>query len=141
MEEVGIREPGAGGTLTGPQKKILKAAQQGEVDAVYMYEKLAEVVEDPKDKEAFLRLAGDEARHAEVFFCYTGQTIKANPTKGIVVPAMYKTLGKEKVYQIIAKGEYEAAEKYKNIIADFPEVEEVMNDEVHHGDAVMGLLK
>ena len=141
MEEAGIREPGAGGTLTGPQKKILKAAQQGEVDAVYMYEKLAEVVDDPDDKEAFLRLAGDEARHAEVFFRYTGQTIKANPTKGIVVPAMYKTLGKEKVYPIIAKGEYEAADKYKNIIADFSEVEEVMNDEVHHGDAVMGLLK
>ena len=26
------------------------------------------------------------------------------------------------------------------IIEDFPEVVEVMNDEVHHGDAVKGLL-
>ena len=34
-----------------------------------------------------------------------------------------------------------AADKYKNIIADFPEAETVMNDETHHGDAVMGLLK
>lgn len=30
--------------------------------------------------------------------------------------------------------------EYKHIIDDFPEVVEVMNDEVHHGDAVMGLL-
>ena len=141
MEEAGIRVPGAGGTLTGAQKKILKAAQQGEVDAVFMYEKLAEAVNDPDDKKAFLRLAGDEARHAEVFFRYTGQTLKPNPAKGLVVPAMYRTLGKEKVYPIIAKGEYDAADKYKNIIADFPEVVEVMNDEVHHGDAVLGLLK
>ena len=141
MEEVGIREPGAGGTLTAPQKKILKAAQQGEVDAAYMYEKLAEVVTDTADKEAFERLAGDETRHANVFFQYTGQTLKPNPTKAVIIPAMYKTVGKEKLYPVIAKAEYEAAEKYKNIIADFPEVEEVMNDEVHHGDAVMGLLK
>jgi hypothetical protein len=76
-----------------------------------------------------------------VFFKYTGQTLRPNPTKAIIIPAMYKTVGKEKLYPIIAKAEYDAAEKYKNIIADFPEVVEVMNDEVHHGDAVMGLLK
>ena len=141
MEETGLKEPGEGGTLTEPQKKILKGAQQGEVDAAYMYEKLAEVVDDEEDKKAFERLAKDEARHADVFFRYTKQTLKPNPTKAILIPAMYKTVGKEKLYPIIAKAEYEAAEKYKNIIADFPEVVEVMNDEVHHGDAVMGLLK
>ena len=141
MEEAGIREPGDARTLTEPQKKILKGAQQGEVDAAYMYEKLAEVVDDEEDKKAFERLAKDEARHADVFFRYTKQTLKPNPTKAILIPAMYKTVGKEKLYPIIAKAEYEAAEKYKNIIADFPEVIEVMNDEVHHGDAVMGLLK
>lgn len=141
MEEAGLREPGMGGTLTKPQKKILLAAQQGEVDAVLMYEKLAEVVKDENDKKAFTRLASDEARHAEVFFRYTGKTLRANPTKAIVIPNLYRTIGREKLYPIIAKGEYDAADKYKNIIADFPEVEAVMNDETHHGDAVMGLLK
>ena len=38
------------------------------------------------------------------------------------------------------QGEEDAAEKYKHIIEDFPEVVEVMNDEVHHGDAVKDLL-
>lgn len=141
MEETGLREPGKGGTLTKAQKKALKVAQQGEVDAVLMYEKLAEVVKDEKDREAFLRLAKDEARHADVFYKYTGQTVKANPAKSIFVPAMYRALGREKVYPIIAKGEYEAADKYKKIIADFPEAETVLNDEVIHGHAVMGLLE
>ena len=36
---------------------------------------------------------------------------------------------------------FTAAEKYKHIIDDFPEVVDVMNYEVHHGDAVLGLLK
>lgn len=122
------------------QMNSLAAAQQGEEDAVYMYEQLAKVVRDEADREAFLRLAGDEKRHSDVFKKYTCTEIKANPAKGIFVPLMYRVLGKKKVYPIIAKGEYDAAEKYKHIIDDFPEVVEVMNDEVHHGDAVMGLL-
>ena len=141
MEEAGLRERGPGGTVTAPQMKILKAAQQGEVDAVLMYEKLSEAVADPEDRDAFLRLAKDEARHADVFFKYTGQTLRANPAKSILIPMLYKTIGKEKLYPIIAKGEYDAADKYKGIIQEFPEVESVMNDETHHGDAVMGLLK
>lgn len=127
--------------VTAQQMQALITAQQGEEDAVYMYEQLANVVKDAADREAFMRLAGDEARHAEVFKKYTNRTIKPNPAKGIFVPLMYRVLGKKKVYPIIAKGEYDAAEKYKHIINDFPEVETVMNDEVHHGDAVMGLLK
>ena len=126
--------------ITMDQMDALITAQQGEEDAVYMYEQLAEVVRDEADREAFLRLAGDEKRHSDVFRKYTCMDVKANPAKGIFVPLMYRVLGKKKVYPIIAKGEYDAAEKYKHIIDDFPEVVEVMNDEVHHGDAVKALL-
>ena len=128
-------------TLTEKQMKECLTAQQGETDAVYMYEKLAKNVKDEADKNAFIRLAGDEARHAEVFRKYTNRVIRPKKTKGVVVPLMYKILGKKKVYPIIAKAEYDSAEKYKHLLSDFPEVETVMNDEVHHGDAVKGLLK
>ena len=141
MEEAGLKDPGIGGTLTKAQKKILTDAQQGELDAVLMYERLAEVVKDPADREAFLRLAGDEQRHADLFAGYTGQSLQAGRYKALLMSVMYKSLGRDKVYPVIAKGEYEAADKYKNIIAEFPEVEAVMNDEVRHGDAVMDLLK
>lgn len=128
-------------TLTRKQMEECLTAQQGEIDAVYMYEKLAKKVKEEADKNAFIRLAGDEARHAEVFRKYTNKDLKPKKTKGVVVPLMYKFLGKKKVYPIIAKAENDAAEKYKHLLADFPEVETVMNDEVHHGDAVKGLLK
>ena len=127
--------------LTKKQMKALRKAQQGEVDAVFMYKRLAKRVKTLEEMEAFVRLAKDEARHAEVFHAYTGKDLRPIPVKGIMVPLMYRTLGKKKVFPIIAKGEYDAADKYKHIISDFPEVEEVMNDETHHGDAVMGLLK
>ena len=128
-------------TLTRKQMEECLTAQQGEIDAVYMYEKLAKKVKEEADKNAFIRVAGDEARHAEVFRKYTNKDLKPKKTKGIVVPLMYRLLGKKKVYPIIAKAEYDEAEKYKHLLADFPEVETVMKDEVHHGDAVKGLLK
>lgn len=127
--------------LTRKQKKILRKSQQGEVDAVFMYKRLARVVKDAEDQKAFIRLSGDEARHAAVFYKYTGRSRIVNPAKGIFIPLMYRLIGKEKLYPLIAKGEYDAAEKYKDVIDEFPEVEEVMNDEIHHGDAVNGLLK
>lgn len=126
--------------VTAAQMEALIKAQQGEDDAVYMYKRLAKVVKDQKDRDAFLRLAGDEQRHSDVCKAYTGMTLKVNPAKGIAVPLMYKVLGKKKTYGIIAQAEYDAAEKYKHIVGVFPELETVMSDEVHHGDAVKGLL-
>ena len=128
-------------TLTKQQMEECLKAQQRELDAVYLYERLAEKVKDEADNSAFLRLAGDEARHADVFRKYTGRDPKPKIAKGILVPLLYSLLGKERVYPIIAKAEYDAAGKYRHLLADFPEVEAVMNDEVHHGDAVLGLLK
>lgn len=127
-------------TLTKKQMEECLTAQQGELDAVYLYEKLAKRVKDEADKKAFTRLAGDEARHAEVFRKYTNKDLKPKITKGLVVPLMYSVLGKKKVVPVIAKAEYDAADKYKHLLSDFPEIETVMNDEVHHGDAVKGLL-
>ena len=53
---------------------------------------------------------------------------------------LYKVIGKKKMYPIIAKGEYDAEEKYISVAARFSEVESVKNDEHRHGDMVMALL-
>lgn len=127
--------------ISKKQMRTLRKAQQGEVDAVFMYKRLARKAKRLDEMEAFIRLAKDEARHADVFKVYTQKELRPFPAKGILVPLMYRFLGREKTFPIIAKAEYDAAKKYEDVVPDFPEVEEVMNDEVHHGDAVMGLLK
>ena len=116
-------------------------AQQGELDAVLMYNKLAEKVKDEKDAAAFRQLAAEEGRHASVFHAYTKKVLKPKKTKAVFVPMMYSLVGRKVLYPIIAKGEYDAAEKYKDLVPIFPEVESVMHDETRHGDIVSGLLK
>ena len=125
----------------GKYREELIRSQQGELNAVLMYQRLAKVVKiDNKEREAFLQLAKEEGRHASVFHAYTKQALKPKKTMALIMPVLYYLLGKKRLYKMIAKGEYDAAVGYEHLIADFPEVESVKNDEKHHGDIVSGLL-
>ena len=126
--------------MTPKQYKELLRSQQGETNAVLMYKRLAQVVKTEREREAFLQLAREEGRHASVFHAYTKQVLKPQKTMSVVLPLLYRLLGKKWLYRLIAKGEYDAAVAYEHLIADFPEVESVKNDEKRHGDIVSALL-
>ena len=126
--------------LSAEERKILIKAQQGELDAVKMYNALARVVKDPRDAEIFRQLAAEEGHHAAVFKAMTNEVLKPKSTKAIVVPLLYRVIGKKKLYPIIAKKEYDAKVKYEPVAARFSEVESVKNDEGRHGDMVLALL-
>ena len=127
--------------LTAKQRKECLYAQQGELDAVLMYQELAKVVKDPKDAETFKQLAAEEGRHASVFHELTQEVLKPKKTKAVAVPMIYKICGKKFLYPIIANQEYAAAKKYEPVVKEFPQVESVMNDETRHGDTVQALLQ
>ena len=120
--------------------KTLLKAQQGELDAVLMYNALADKVKDKNDAETFRQLAAEEGRHAAVFKKLTNQTLKPKKTLATVVPLLYNVLGKKRLYPIIAKFEYGAVNTYRPVAEKYPEVESVKNDEHRHGDMVSELL-
>ena len=122
------------------QFKELLRSQQGELNAVLMYQRLAKVVKTEKERDAFLQLAKEEDRHASVFHAYTKEVLKPKKTMAVIMPLLYRILGKKRLYKLIDKGEYDAAVGYEHLIADFPDVESVKNDEKRHGDIVSGLL-
>ena len=126
--------------MTQEQFKELLRSQQGELNAVLMYQRLAEAVKTDKEREAFLQLAKEEGRHASVFHNYTKEPLKPKKTMAIIMPLLYRIFGKKRLYKLIAKGEYDAAVGYEHLIADFPDVESVKNDEKRHGDIVSGLI-
>ena len=127
-------------SISAAERMVLIKSQQGELDAVKMYNALAKIVKDPRDAEIFRQLAAGEGRHAAVFKAMTNEVLKPKSTKAIVVPLLYRVIGKKRLYPIIAKKEYDAKVKYEPVAARFPEVESVKNDEQRHGDTVMALL-
>ena len=121
--------------------KSLIAAQQGELDAVLMYNALAKKVKDEKDAETFKQLAAEEGHHASVFKSLTNKVLKPKKTLAILVPFLYKLIGKKRLYPIIANSEYGADKNYAPLAEKFEIIQSVKSDEKRHGDTVMSLLE
>ena len=127
--------------MTNEHWDSLIKSQQGELDAVLLYQRLAETVTGERDKKVFETLANEEWRHAQVFYAHTHAQLHPKKLKAVLLPRLYKLLGRERVYQMIVQGEYDAAKKYEALLPHFPEVERVRDDEIHHGNMVAALLK
>lgn len=126
--------------MTEEDRKILLKSQQGELDAVLMYNTLADACSDPLDRATFQQLAREEGHHASVFHQLTGKTLKPKKGQAVLVSMLYRIIGKKKLYPKIAQGEYDAAKNYAPVIQKFSEIESVQKDEQRHGDTVMALL-
>jgi len=126
--------------MTQKQYKELLRSQQGELDAVFMYKRLAKVVRTDEDRKLFLQLAKEEGMHARIFHNYTRTALKPKMIKSCIMPVLYYLLGRKMLYMMIANGEYKAALGYEHLITDFPDVGSVMADERRHGDTVLSLL-
>lgn len=122
------------------ETNILLKSQQGELDAVLMYNALADAVKDATDRETFRQLAIEEGRHAAVFKALTNRKLRPKKTKAVLVPLLYRILGKKRLYPLIAQGEYAAAKTYQPVAQQYPQVQRVKADEKRHGDLVSSLL-
>lgn len=122
-------------------RDVLNKNQQGELDAVIMYRMLADRMESERDAAAMRRLANDELRHARVFRSITGDKRNPDRTQGDMICMLYRILGKERLFRLMAKGEYAAANGYASLAIVFPQLKSVLQDEQKHGDALMGLLR
>lgn len=122
-------------------KKILLKAQQGELDAVVMYQMLEKRYNEPKVKETFKLLALEEGKHASVFHNLTGETLKPNDSQGKMLVTISKVIPKKILFRLIAVGEYNAVKTYQPVVDEIPEVKEVQADEKRHGDIMKELSK
>jgi len=118
----------------------LLAAQQGELDAVYLYNQLSKKVKLQKDKDVFKQLAREEGGHAQVFHKLTNVVLKPKKTLGNLVSILRLFVTRKFLYKTIANSEYGASKNYEKFLAEFPEIDSVKNDESRHGDIVLALL-
>ncbi len=109
-------------------------SQQGEIDAVLMYQQLARRCEDAEIKELLLQTASDEGGHGSVFHKLSGIELKPKKTKARLVPFLGKIIGAPKLYRIIAKQEYAAENGYEFLAKHYESVRDVQKEEKIHGD-------
>lgn len=126
--------------MTEDQKKHLLKAQQGELDAVILYRKLAEVVKDEYYKEKFLKVSRDEGKHASILKNYTNEVLRPKSLKANLVVTIYMILGRKFTMNMLAKGEMDSIESYSKLVKDFPNIQEIMNDELLHAEIAKGFM-
>ena len=121
-------------------KKAFLGFQQGELNAVLMYKKFAEITKNPEWKAAYLEAAKDEGRHAAIMAKYTGETLKPKAFQANALGFLYRILPKKLVHRGISKGEYFGGDGYRPYVGDkYPEIEGMMNDEYKHGNLMKSL--
>lgn len=121
--------------------KAFLSAQQGEINAAVMYREFAKITKDESLKKIFLDAAADEGRHAKILSNYTNQTIQPQPAQAKLLSIAYRILPKKIIFFAMYKGEYAGGNGYKPYINDYPEFEQMMNDEYRHGDTFARLMK
>lgn len=126
--------------MTDEQRKVILKAQQGELDAVLMYQKLAKTAKDSKIQETLMQLAADEGRHAAVFHKMSGTKLKPKSAQANFILCLRYVLGWKTVFKLMSDGEYRAVRTYAPVVKEFPEVESVQSDEQRHGDILKNLL-
>lgn len=127
--------------MTNEQKEKLVKSQQGELNAVLIYQRLAKLTKDEKGKEIFLEIASDEGKHAAILKSYTNTVLKPKGTKAKLVGFLYKLMGHNFVMGLLQKGELASIDNYNPLKNDFPKIQQIIDDELRHAKMAKSLLK
>ena len=114
------------------KKKSLIKAQQGELDAVLLYQSLAKMAKNSDVKEKFTQIAADEGKHAAILRSYTRENLKPKNTKALLVAFIYRTLGHSYTCKLLSEGEMNSIPSYQKLVVGFPRIKEIMEDEIRH---------
>lgn len=123
------------------KKKILLHAQQGELDASIVYQRLADQVYDEEVAERLRHIGREEARHAVIFYKMTGEKLQAVDKQAKAACMLYRIIGAKLMYKFLAIKEMNAAYRYASIIDDFPKVIQIRLDEENHSRILDELSK
>lgn len=126
--------------MTEEQKLQLVKAQQGELNALLIYKRLAKITKHPKGNEVFSEIAADEGRHAAILRSYTNEVLKPKAGKAMLVGFLYKLLGHNFVISLLEKGEMKSIKSYGPLKGDFPKIQQIMDDELRHAEMAKSLL-
>ncbi|WP_159517768.1 ferritin family protein [Sunxiuqinia indica] len=127
--------------MTKEQKEKLVRAQQGELNAVLIYQRLAKITKHNNGAKVFLEIAADEGKHAAILKSYTNEVLKPEATKAKLVGFLYKLLGHNFVIGLLEKGELKSIDSYQPLKDDFPKIQQIIDDELRHAEMAKSLLK
>lgn len=119
---------------------IITGLQQNEVTERHIYLNLAKWVKKESDKATLRRIAGEEAKHAEIWRRYTKKQLKPEWLKVWFYTIISFVLGYTFAIKIMEKGEKVAQSNYADLVEEVPEAEMILKEEAEHEEALISML-
>ncbi|MBN2558133.1 MAG: VIT1/CCC1 transporter family protein [Clostridia bacterium] len=116
------------------------ADQQDEITAHHLYNRIAGIVKDDKNKSIIRRIAGDELKHYNRLRILTKKEIKPQKAKISMFFWMARILGLTFVIKLLEKGEGKAVKAYSMDSGEFKDMLEIIEDEERHEAELIGMI-
>jgi VIT1/CCC1 family predicted Fe2+/Mn2+ transporter len=111
-------------------KKLLKY-QKNEITEHHVYMNLAKMSKG-KNASVLKKIAEDELRHYNLFRKFTGQDVRPDRVKVFFYSFVTVILGLTFTMKMMENGEEAAEENYEAVEDSFPEIKNIIVDEVNH---------
>ena len=115
-------------------------AQQSELDCALIYQALSRKAKDPKDSALFHTVASDEIRHAAVFHSMTGEELRPRKWTALLIPFLYRVLGRKRMIPLLAMGKYIDHQRYEVLGRRYARIRAVSKEEKLIGQRISALL-
>lgn len=119
---------------------ILREMQCNEVTENLIYTRIASFLKPGKNKDVLNQIGNEEAKHAAILKCYTGEDIKPKWIKVWWYTALARIFGFTFAAKLMESGEENAEKTYTSIQNEVPEVVEIAKDEHRHEEELLGIL-
>ncbi|MBB6481199.1 VIT1/CCC1 transporter family protein [Spirochaeta isovalerica] len=118
--------------MEGKLEKIILREQQNEINAYYIYGKLAEGLDDAHNKAILEKISNDEYKHYKYFNKRTGVELRPNKLFVGFTIFICKIFGLTFGLKLLEKAEQRGQDAYGEILDDIPEIRTFMEDEERH---------
>ncbi len=121
------------------RQKILRF-QQDEATNAAIYARVANLLPDSGNREIMRRIAEDELKHAKRWEAVTGKALKPQAGKVALFVFLARFLGLTFAVKKLENGESDGQEGYRGVLADFPDVQAIIDEESAHEDALVAMI-
>lgn len=121
-------------------RKTLIRFQSDEVNSAAIYSRLAKILPDRANGAVMENIAAEERKHAQKWQDITGTVIAPSAFRLGLFVFIARFLGLTFAVKKLEKGESEAQIGYSGILAQFPDVKEIIDEENAHEEALIGMI-
>ena len=121
------------------RRKLLKYQKEELAEAI-VYQKLAKQIKSEENRKLIQSIGEVEQRHAAVWQYYTKEKVKPNRFMVWLRVATIRIFGLTFGIKQLEGREKSSAQKYKDLLGIFPEVEQIQKDEVEHEQKLISLI-